>query len=102
MRIGGAEVALIVGNDNANVINGGGADDLIYGFDPNGPQGQVSTISATRVASGLSQPLFATAPDHDLNRLFVVEKTGLIKILDLSTNQILPAPFLDLTAQVST
>lgn len=94
-------MALIVGDDNVNVLSGGAADDVIYGFDPNGPQGQVSTINATRVATGLSLPVFATAPDHDLNRLFIVEKSGLIKILDLSTNQLLSVPFLDVTAEVS-
>ncbi len=94
-------MALIVGDDNANVLAGGAADDLIYGFDPNGPQGQVNTITATRVVTGLSQPLFVAAPDHDLARLFIVEKSGVIRILDLSTNQLLPAPFLDITGEVS-
>src|SRR5262245_7401847 len=94
-------MALIVGDDNASLLFGGAADDVIYGFDPNGPQGQVNSIIATRVATGLSQPLFVAAPDHDLSRLFIVEKSGLIRILDLSTNQLLPAPFLDVTGEVS-
>jgi glucose/arabinose dehydrogenase len=92
---------LIVGNDDANTLSGGAADDVIYGFDPNGLQAQVSTIAANRVASGLTQPLFATAPPGDVNRLFVVEKTGAIKILDLSTGTLRPTPFLDVSAQIS-
>ena len=38
----------------ATSFQGGAGDDLIYGFNPDGPQGQVSSIAATRVASGLS------------------------------------------------
>jgi hypothetical protein len=33
----------------------------------------------------LNQPLFATAPPGDTGRLFLVEKTGQIKILDLAS-----------------
>src|SRR5262245_37631790 len=93
---------LIVGNDGANNITGTAGDDLIYGFDPNGPEGQVSSITATRVASGLDQPLFAVAPPDDFNRLFIVEKTGHIDILDLQTGQLLATPFLDVASQIST
>jgi glucose/arabinose dehydrogenase len=93
---------LIVGNDGANALAGTGGDDLIYGFDPDGPQGQANAISATRVATGLSQPLFAISPPGDTGRLFIVEKTGLIRILDLATGQVLPTPFLDLTTQINT
>ena len=78
-------VNLIVGNDGSNSLQGTAGADLIYGFDPNGPQSQASAIIATRVASGLSQPLFAVAPPGDTSRLFLVEKTGQIKILDLAT-----------------
>jgi Ca2+-binding RTX toxin-like protein len=91
---------LIVGNNGANTLTGGNGRDLIYGWNPEGPQGDVNSISATRVASGLSQPLFVTAPTADLERLFVVEKGGTIRILDLATNQISATPFLDLTALV--
>src|SRR5262245_29340789 len=95
-------VNLIVGTDDANTLSGTGGNDLIYGFNPDGPQGTTSSISATRVASGLSQPLFAVAPPGDTGRLFILEKTGLIRILDLSTGQLLPTPFLDLGSQINT
>jgi glucose/arabinose dehydrogenase len=92
---------LIVGNDNANTLSGTSGDDVIYGFNPNGPQKTVTSIDATRVATGLNQPLFAGAPEGDTGRLFIVEKEGLIKILDLHTGQVLATPFADLTAEVS-
>ena len=95
-------VNLIVGDDTSNTLLGTDGPDLIYGFNPNGPQAEVSSIAATRVASGLSQPLFAGAPPGDFGRLFIVEKTGDIKILNLGTGQVLPTPFLDLTSQVFT
>ena len=51
------------------------------------------------VVSGLSFPLYLTAPAGDLARLFVVEKTGGIRIV--KNGVLLPDPFLDLSAQVS-
>src|SRR4051794_6870740 len=94
-------VNLIVGNDGTNSLQGTAGADLIYGFDPNGPQSQATAVVATRVASGLSQPLFATAPPGDTGRLFLVEKTGQIKILDLTTGQVAATPFLDVSGQIS-
>ena len=93
---------LVVGNDGSNSLQGTDGADLIYGFDPNGPQSQASAIIATRVATGFSQPLFAVAPPGDSNRLFIVEKTGQIKILDLATGQVLATPFLDVSSQILT
>jgi glucose/arabinose dehydrogenase len=90
-------VNVIVGNDGSNDLQGSAGKDLIYGFDPNGPQGEVSSITATRVASGLTQPLFATAAPGDPQRLFVVEQTGAIKIIDLTSGQVLATPFLSVT-----
>ena len=49
-----------------------------------------------RVAAGLDSPLYVTAPPGDFDRLFIVEKTGAIRILDLNTGSVLAAPFLDL------
>jgi glucose/arabinose dehydrogenase len=92
---------LIVGDNGSNTLSGGNGRDVIYGWDPEGPQGDVSSISATRVASGLSQPLYAGAPDGDVERLFVVEKGGAIKIIDLATNQVLATPFIDLAGEIT-
>jgi Ca2+-binding RTX toxin-like protein len=92
---------LIVGNDGSNTLQGTAGKDVIYGFNPDGPQSQVNSIAATRVASGLSQPLFATAAPGDPGRLFIVEKTGLIKILDLATQQVQSTPFLNVASAIS-
>jgi glucose/arabinose dehydrogenase len=58
-------------------------------------------LSTARVAQGLSLPVFVAAPPGDTSRLFIVEQgssaTASIKILDLTTNTILPRPFLTLT-----
>ena len=51
------------------------------------------------VAAGLSVPLYLTAPPGDA-RLFIVEKTGGIRIV--KEQVLLEQPFLDLSAQVST
>ncbi len=56
-------------------------------------------LSTQRVASGLSNPLYVTAPPGDTSRLFVLEqKSGSVKILDLATQTVLPTPFLTLPA----
>src|SRR5579884_3190025 len=51
------------------------------------------------VASGLSAPLYLTAPPGDTTRLFVVEQGGRVRIV--AHGRLLAAPFLDLTARVS-
>ena len=49
----------------------------------------------TEVASGLSNPLYVTAPTNDA-RLFVVEQTGTIRIVE--GGAVLGTPFLDVTS----
>jgi glucose/arabinose dehydrogenase len=61
------------------------------------PQGRGARLEL--IASGLSVPLYLTAPPGDLNRLFIVEKTGGIRIV--KDGALLPSPFLDISAQVS-
>lgn len=51
------------------------------------------------VVSGLSQPVYLSAPRGD-NRLFVLEKGGLVKII--ANGQTLATPFLDLSGKVDT
>lgn len=53
-------------------------------------------------ATGLSDPLFVTAPPGDENRLFVVEQGGLIKIIDLNNNTVLATPFLNISTRIAT
>lgn len=70
----------------------------------------VGGLSTVRVASGLNQPVFVTAPPGDFTRLFIVQKTGQILILNLATlasdpdpkNALNATPFLDLSSKVST
>src|SRR6266576_3115014 len=45
-------------------------------------------LTAQRVASGLSQPLFVTAPPGDTNHIYIVQQTGRITSLDLQTGQL--------------
>jgi glucose/arabinose dehydrogenase len=64
---------------------------------PNLPTGE--GVRLLEIASGLSFPLYLTAPTGDLSRLFIVEKTGGIRIVKDGT--LLPEPFLDISGQVS-
>jgi glucose/arabinose dehydrogenase len=50
------------------------------------------------VASGLSSPLYLTAPAND-PRLFVVEQPGRIRVVQ--NGQLLATPFIDLTARIA-
>lgn len=62
------------------------------------------TITTTRIVSGLSRPVFVTAPPGDTTRLFIVEQRGSagtasradIRIFDLTTNTLLATPFLSI------
>jgi glucose/arabinose dehydrogenase len=55
-------------------------------------------LALTRVANGLTAPVFVTAPSGD-SRLFVVERNGRIRIV--ATGAVLPTPFLDITDRVN-
>jgi glucose/arabinose dehydrogenase len=86
----------------AHVPNAITGPDLIPGYDPNGPNGLSGVIMATRVATFFSQPVFAGAPPDDPSRLFIVERGGRIKIINLDSGQVLPTPFLDVSSQILT
>ena len=59
---------------------------------------QVQGLDAIRVASGLSSPLFVTAPPGDFNRLFIVQQGGQIRILNLNTGVMNATPFLTVSS----
>ena len=80
-----------------SLASGSGAS-ACSGSNPSGPPAGAG-VGLQEVVSGLSFPLYLTAPPADLARLFVVEKTGGIRIV--KDGVLLPDPFLDLSAQVS-
>ena len=53
-------------------------------------------IVAGRVASGLNQPVFVAAPHGDSERLFIVEKGGAIKLLDMVSGQVAADPLIQI------
>lgn len=62
---------------------------------PDAPQ---ATIQLQRVASGLVRPVDITAPKGDRGRLFIVEKTGYLRIVTIVSGvyTLLPTPFLNI------
>lgn len=66
---------------------------------PGNPPTQATGARLQEIASGLSMPLFLTAPTGDLDRLFVVEKPGRIRII--KNGALLPTPFLDISGKVA-
>jgi glucose/arabinose dehydrogenase len=82
---------------------GGGSVSISVGF-PAQPITPVTPVTPPalmlqQVVSGLTQPLFLTAPAGDA-RLFIVERPGRIRIVANGT--LLSQPFLDISAQLST
>lgn len=57
-------------------------------------QARADILGLQRVAFGLSNPIFITHAPGDDSRLFIVQRGGAIRILDLSTRLLQPAPFL--------
>jgi glucose/arabinose dehydrogenase len=69
------------------------------GGNPTEPPAATDSVRLVQVATGLDFPLFLTAPPGDNARLFIVEKTGKIRIV--KSGSVLSTPFLDLSARVS-
>src|SRR5207253_6326377 len=59
-------------------------------------------LYAVRVASGLTHPLFVTAPPGDTGRLFIVQQNGEIRIVNLATGTLNSTAFLTLTGLTDT
>jgi glucose/arabinose dehydrogenase len=49
---------------------------------------EAQALTAQRVATGLSQPVFVTAPPNDSAHIYIVLQTGRIMQLDLATGQL--------------
>ncbi len=65
------------------------------GADPPDVNGNAAALTTTRVASGLSRPVFVTAPPDDFDRIFILEQhTGRIRILNLPALEMNETPFM--------
>lgn len=74
-------------------ISACGSDDDSGGTNP-----PVASLEAQLIQGGFDHPLLVTAPPGDNTRLFVVERTGKIRVIKDGT--LLPTPFLDIGAKV--
>ncbi|HVN86553.1 MAG TPA: PQQ-dependent sugar dehydrogenase [Candidatus Binatia bacterium] len=63
------------------------------------PQVAGTSIKANLVASGFDSALYVTAPPGDTDRIFVVQQSGVIRVI--KSGMLLPTPFLDLSAKVT-
>ena len=63
---------------------------------PNSPN-----VELVKVADGLVDPINVASPDDGSGRVFVVERVGMIRIVDKDGN-LLPDPFLDISDRVKT
>jgi glucose/arabinose dehydrogenase len=61
---------------------------------------QIPRLDATRVAGGFTAPVYVTAPPGDMTRLFVVQQTGEILIINLPSRTVNPIPYLDISAEI--
>ena len=66
------------------------------GLAPESASSAAPRIAAERVTGGFSVPLFAGSPPGDTSRLFIVQKTGEIFIVNLPAGTVNPTPFLDI------
>lgn len=61
-----------------------------------------TALDAVLVSDAIDQPIHAAAPRLDPARLFVVERPGRIRIVELSTDALRPTAFLDIADEVNT
>ena len=59
-----------------------------------------TTLASVAVASSLDQPVFVTSPPGDTSRIFIVERTGQIRIHVRGTPTSTLSTFLDISAKV--
>ena len=95
---GGLGNDTLSGGDGGDALFGGDGNDVIYGHGATDRIAGSGDIAATRIGAGLGQTVFATSAPGDPDRLFVVAKTGEIRILDTATGAVNAMPFLDIPA----
>ncbi|SRR5579885_56079 len=84
----------ISGMDSGDTISGRAGNDILYGFDHADQNANSGVIHVNEIATGFSRPLFAASPPGEPNKLFVVEQTGAIQIVNLDNDHVSSTPFL--------
>lgn len=79
----------------------GGSDSGTTGNNSAPPPPPSIVAKLEPITTGLSAPVFLTAPPADNARLFIVEQGGTIRIFDLLSRSLFSTPFLDLSAAIS-
>ncbi|MGB3306059.1 MAG: PQQ-dependent sugar dehydrogenase [Thermomicrobiales bacterium] len=69
--------------------------------EPNGTIPGNPSVQLVKVAGGLADPINIAAPDDGSGRIFIVERIGMIRIVD-KDGKLLPDPFLDISNVVKT
>ena len=87
------------GTGGTTTTGGGGTGGIQTGdYDCSPAEGAVPPLQLTEVAGGFNSPVFVRAAPGDDERLYVVEKTGRIRILKGGVEN--PEPFLDISDRV--
>ncbi|MBT8484557.1 MAG: hypothetical protein HKO59_02975 [Phycisphaerales bacterium] len=60
----------------------------------------IEPITSVRVAAGLTRPIFATHAPGDYKRLYVIQKRGQIRIVNLNTGVVSASSFMDIDSIV--
>ncbi|MGL4322217.1 MAG: PQQ-dependent sugar dehydrogenase [Paracoccaceae bacterium] len=98
---GNSGVDTLSGGDGNDRLFGGAGNDVLYGHSIADETAGSGRILATRIGQGFEAPVFLTSAAGDPDRLYIVEKTGQIKILNPTTGA--TTTFLDIPdAQLST
>jgi glucose/arabinose dehydrogenase len=57
-------------------------------------------LDAMRVAGGFTAPVYVTAPPGDTSRLFVMQQSGQIRIINLPSRTVNATPYLDISSEI--
>jgi Ca2+-binding RTX toxin-like protein len=87
------------GTSGSDTYTGTPDADTIYGYNPQGG-GNGFTIQTATVATGIDKPTYIIGDPANADRLYILEKTGTVKMMSLSQGQSSVTTALDLTAQV--
>lgn len=70
-------------------------------YDCSPPAGTLPLLKLTEYVSGLDNPIYVTHAPGELNRLFVLEQRGKIRIVQTgATGTLVETPFLDITSRI--